>query len=135
MNSTGQAASLGSHQVLCSTESLFLSDFTPTYSGDNSTTQTFDKLCSVLEYRIGSSTGWLKTRGRLQCSRLTHAVRTEDRRMNQLLLESHSQLPYLCDHKRRHLGYHLSSTKRPMVKFCTIHFVISKLQSIVICKT
>jgi hypothetical protein len=40
------------HQVLCSTESLFLSDFTPTYSGDNSTTQTFDKLCSqYLEYR------------------------------------------------------------------------------------
>jgi hypothetical protein len=53
-----------------------------------------------------------KTRGRLQCSRLTHAVRTEDRRMNQLLLEeSHSQLPYLCDHKRRHLGYHLSIHK------------------------
>jgi hypothetical protein len=48
------------HQVLCST--LFLSDFTPTYSGDNSTTQTFDKLCSqYLEYReLGSSTGWLK---------------------------------------------------------------------------
>jgi hypothetical protein len=52
MNS-GQAASLGSHSpVLCSTESLFLSDFTPTYSGDNSTTQTFDKLCSqYLGYR------------------------------------------------------------------------------------
>jgi hypothetical protein len=50
------------HQVLCSTESLFLSDFTPTYSGDNSTTQTFDKLCSqYFEYReLGSSTGWLK---------------------------------------------------------------------------
>lgn len=43
---------------------------------------------------------------------LTHAVRPWDRRMNQLLLEeSHSQLPYLYDHKRRHLGYHLSIHK------------------------
>lgn len=50
------------HRVLCSTESLFPSDFTPTYSGDNSTTQTFDKLSSrCLEHReLGSSTGWLK---------------------------------------------------------------------------
>jgi hypothetical protein len=92
------------HRVLCSTESLFLSDFTPTYSGDNSTTQTFDKLCSrYLEYReLGSSTGWLTDlRSSSNCSRLTHAERSEERRMSQLLLEeSLSQLPNLFVHKQ-----------------------------------
>jgi hypothetical protein len=60
-------------------------------------TQTFDKLCSqYLEYRNLAHQLVEKTRGRLQCSRLTHAVRTEDRRMNQLLLEESRQSRLTC---------------------------------------
>jgi hypothetical protein len=48
------------HQVL-STESLFLSDFTPTYQVITVQPKHSINLLAVLEYKeLGSSTGWLK---------------------------------------------------------------------------